>query len=86
MVIPKSPEPIRQRNVHGTEKWYIKKAFDDIKATIARDVVLAYPDYSMEFEKYTDALSEQLGSVITQGNQPLSFSARNCLWHDKHTA
>ena len=48
-----------------------QKAFDDIKATITKDVALAYPDYSLEFEIYTDTLSKQLGSVITQGNQPL---------------
>ena len=53
-----------------------QKAFDDIKATIAKVVVLAYPDYSMEFETYTDSLSTQLGSVITQGNWPLEFFSR----------
>ena len=44
-----------------------QKAFNDIKAIIAKEVVLAYPDYSKEFEIYTDASSKQLGSVITQG-------------------
>ena len=53
-------------------------AFDHIKATITRDLVLAYPDYSKEFEIYTDASSKQLGSVITQGNRPLAFLAGNC--------
>jgi hypothetical protein len=38
--------------------------FDNIKATFARDVVLAYPDYSKEFEIYTYALSKQLGAVL----------------------
>eukprot|EP00804_Cyclotella_cryptica_P008089 CCRYP_004582-RA/>CCRYP_004582-RA protein AED:0.31 eAED:0.25 QI:0/0/0/1/0/0/2/0/310 len=52
------------------------KAFDDVKTSIAKDVVLAYPDYSMEFEIYTDASSKQLGSVITQGNRPLAFFSR----------
>ena len=42
-------------------------AFDNVKANITRDVGLAYPDYSKEFEIYTDALSKQLGAVITQG-------------------
>jgi len=51
-------------------------AFDNIKATIARDVVLAFPDYSKEFEIYTDALSKQLGAVIIQGNQPITFFGR----------
>ena len=48
-------------------------AFDSIKATIARDLVLANPDYSKEFEIYTDTLSKQLGAVITRGNKPIAF-------------
>ena len=62
------------------------KAFDDMKATIAKDVVLAYPDYSREFEIYTDASSNQLGSVITQGNRPLAFLAGNYQQRNKNTA
>jgi len=54
----------------GTRKraWYWdanQKAFDDVKATISKDVVLAYPDYSKPFEIYTDASTKQLGAVIT---------------------
>ncbi len=37
----------------------------DLKATIAREIVLAYPDYSKVFEIYTDASSKQSGAVIT---------------------
>ena len=44
-----------------------------MKTTIAKDAVLAYPNYSKEFETYTDAFYEQLGSVITQGNWSLAF-------------
>eukprot|EP00804_Cyclotella_cryptica_P000048 CCRYP_013718-RA/>CCRYP_013718-RA protein AED:0.19 eAED:0.26 QI:0/0/0/1/0/0/2/0/137 len=40
------------------------------------DVVLAHPDIIREFEIYTDPLSKQLGSVITQGNRPLAFFSR----------
>ena len=47
-------------------------AFDNVKATIAREVVMTYPDYSPEFQIYTDALSKQLGAVITQGNMPMA--------------
>ena len=50
-----------------------QKAFNDAKATVAKDVVLAYPDYAKAFEIYTDASSRQLGSVITQGHRPLAF-------------
>ena len=32
-----------------------QKAFDTVKATIAHDFALAYPDYSQGFEIYTDS-------------------------------
>jgi hypothetical protein len=63
----------------GTKKvpWHWDKvhqrAFDHIKATIAKDVVLAYPDYSKVSKIYTDASSKQLGAVITQDNRPIAF-------------
>jgi hypothetical protein len=63
----------------GTKKvpWHWdevhQRAFDHVKATIAKDVVLAYPDYLKVFEIYTDASRKQLGAVITQGNRPIAF-------------
>jgi hypothetical protein len=63
----------------GTKKvpWHWdevhQRAFDHVKATIAKKVVLAYPDYSKVFEIYTDASSKQLGAVITQDNRPILF-------------
>ena len=39
-----------------------QEEFNSIKATIAKGVVLAYPDYSETFEVYTDASATQLGS------------------------
>ncbi len=50
-----------------------QRAFNHVKATIAKGVVLAYPDYSKVFEIYTDASSKQLGAVITQDNRPITF-------------
>jgi hypothetical protein len=49
----------------GTKKvpWHWDKvhqrAFNHVKATITKDVVLAYLDYSKVFEIYTDASSKQ---------------------------
>jgi len=66
----------------GTKKvpWHWdevhQKVFNTIKTTIAKDVVLAYPNYNKVFEVYTDASSTQLGSVITQSNRPLAFFSR----------
>jgi hypothetical protein len=53
-----------------------QRAFNHVKATIAKDVVLAYPDYFQVFEIYTDASSKQLGAVITQDNRPIAFFSR----------
>jgi hypothetical protein len=50
-----------------------QRAFDHIKATIAKDLVLTYLDYSKVFEIYTDGSSKQLGVIITQDNRPIAF-------------
>ncbi len=50
-----------------------QKAFDHLKATTSKDVVLAYPDYSKVVKIYTDASSKQLGAVITQDDRPIAF-------------
>ena len=43
---------------------------------IARDVVLAYPNFSEVFEIYTDSSSRQLGTVITQKGRHIAFFSR----------
>jgi hypothetical protein len=53
-----------------------QQAFDSLKTTIARDVVLAYPDFNEVFEIYTDASTRQLGAVIVQNNRPIAFFSR----------
>ena len=53
-----------------------QKAFEDVKATLARDVTLAYPDFTKGFVLYTDASSRQLGAVIVQENRPIAFFSR----------
>ncbi len=47
-----------------------------MKTTIAKEVVLAYPDFTKPFDIYTDASTKQLGSVITQDNRPIAFFSR----------
>ncbi len=51
-----------------------QEAFDN--KTIAKEVVLAYSDFTKPFDIYTDASTKQLGAVITQDNRPITFSSR----------
>ena len=63
-----------------------QKAFESVKTMIARDIVLAYPDFSKKFVIYTDASTRQLGSVITQDNRPIAFFSRKLnLAQTKHS-
>jgi hypothetical protein len=53
-----------------------QRAFNHVKASIAKDVVLAYPAYSKVFDIYTVASSKQLGAIITQDNRLIVFFSR----------
>ncbi len=50
-----------------------QRAFNHVKATITKDAVLAYLDYSKVFKIYTDPSSKQLGAVITLDNRSIAF-------------
>jgi hypothetical protein len=53
-----------------------QQAFGKVEAVIAKEIVLAYPDFLKPFEIYTDASSTQLGTVIAQDNRPIAFFSR----------
>jgi hypothetical protein len=57
--------------------WYWdevhQRAFNHVKTTIAKEVVLAYPDYLKVFRIYIDASRKQRGAVITQENRPIAL-------------
>jgi hypothetical protein len=53
-----------------------QEAFDNVKAAIAKETVLAHPDFLKPIEIYTDASSMQLGAVITQDNRSIAFFSR----------
>ncbi|KAL7477367.1 LOW QUALITY PROTEIN: hypothetical protein ACHAW6_003176, partial [Cyclotella cf. meneghiniana] len=50
-----------------------QEVFEGIKHVIAREILLAYPDYNDVFEIETDASTHQIGAVITQRGRPLAF-------------
>jgi hypothetical protein len=51
-------------------------AFDQMKALIAKETLLTYPDFSKEFEINTDASKLQLGACISQTGKPVAFYSR----------
>ncbi len=53
-----------------------QQAFDNVKATIAKEVVLAYLDFTKHFKIYIDASTTHLGAVITQGSRRIAFFSR----------
>jgi hypothetical protein len=59
-------------------KWEAEhqKAFDDMKAMISKEALLAYPDFAEEFVIHTDASHTQLGAVISQRGKPIAFYSR----------
>jgi RNase H-like domain found in reverse transcriptase len=59
-------------------KWEAKhqKAFDDMKAMITKEALLAYPDFAEEFVIHTDASHTQLSAVILQRGKPIAFYSR----------
>ncbi|GFH61170.1 hypothetical protein CTEN210_17646 [Chaetoceros tenuissimus] len=59
-------------------KWTkeCEEAFVQIKAVIAKEILLAYPDFSKKFTIYTDASDTKPGAVIMQDGKPLAFYSR----------
>jgi hypothetical protein len=53
-----------------------QQAFDNVEAAIAKEVVLAYPNFFKPFEIYTDGSSTQLEAVKAQDNRPIVFFRR----------
>ena len=59
-------------------KWTLEHqhCFDQMKQTIAKETLLAFPDFSVPFEIHTDASKLQLGAVISQNKKPIAFYSR----------
>ena len=53
-----------------------KAAFAMCKRIIAKEVILAYPDFTKPFVIHTDASHYQLGAVISQDGKPIAFYSR----------
>jgi RNase H-like domain found in reverse transcriptase len=73
--------PLAALTSKTTTKWNWteehQKAFDTIKKIIAKEVLLAYPDFNDEFVIHTDVSHTQLGAVISQKGKPIAFYSRS---------
>jgi hypothetical protein len=47
-----------------------------MKKIMARETILAYPNFEIPFEVHTDASAYQLGAVISQNGKPTAFYSR----------
>jgi RNase H-like domain found in reverse transcriptase len=58
-------------------------AFNMAKKIIAREVMLAYPNFNEPFKIHTDASHYQLGAAISQKGKPIAFYSLNAVpWFD----
>ena len=67
-------EQVGKRNLDWTPDC--QKAFDAIKAILAKEAFIAYPDHNEPFHVYCDASDYQLGAAIFQNNKPVAYYSR----------
>jgi len=63
-----------------TTKWkwepQHQKAFALAKKVIAKEMLLAYPDFNKPFQIHTDASHYRLGAVVSQEGKTMAFHSR----------
>jgi hypothetical protein len=47
-----------------------------MKKIMARETILAYPNFEIPFKIHTDASAYQLGACISQNGKPIAFYSR----------
>jgi RNase H-like domain found in reverse transcriptase len=60
-----------------------QQAFEQMKALITMDVLLAYPNHNKPFDIEPDASNYQLGAVIKQDNRPIAYYTKKLNYAQK---
>ena len=67
--------PLTSLTGKGIWEWTdeCQKAFDEMKAVMASDILMAFPNPNKPFALYTDASDYQMGAVIMQEGKPVAY-------------
>ncbi|KAL7441037.1 hypothetical protein ACHAXM_008271, partial [Skeletonema potamos] len=54
----------------------LEQCFKEVKAVIARDTLLQFPNHNLPFDIYTEASDFQMGACIMQAGKPVAYFSR----------
>ena len=74
LLAPLTAQAGNKKSINWTPEC--QQAFEKIKAVLAKDAFLKYPDHNQEFKIYADASDTQLGAAIFQSGQPVAYFSR----------